>query len=142
MVYFESAETGDPSVKIEEHHIQRAVCLWLDGNPDANGVPRVTPALRPGVVYWHTPNSGEGRSAHQGKLLKQQGVKAGIPDLIFLWGGLHALELKKPGGKLHASQIRMHPLLRAAGAVAVVTVDNLADAKDTVRRWGLVRDGA
>lgn len=122
---------------IEEHHIQRALCIWLDGNPDASGNPRATPALRPGVVYWHTPNSGEGRSAFQGKLLKQQGVKAGIHDLLFLWGGLYGLELKKPGGVLSPAQRRMHPLLLAAGMVKSATVDNLQDAKETLRAWGL-----
>jgi hypothetical protein len=129
--------------KIEEHHIQRALVLWLDGNPHPQtGVPRTTPALLPGVVYWHTPNSGEGRSARQGKTLKEQGVKAGIHDLLFLWGGLRGLELKKPGGKLHASQLRMHPLLLAAGMVASETVDSLQAAKDVLRRWGLVVPGA
>jgi hypothetical protein len=130
--------------QIEEHHIQRALCLWLDGNPDANGIPRVTPALRPGVVYWHTPNSGEGRSAHQGRVLKQQGVKAGIPDLLFLWGGLFGIELKKPNGKpaetqLHTSQKQMHPLLRAAGIAGLATVDSLEAAKAQIRAWSLAQ---
>jgi hypothetical protein len=123
---------------IEEHHIQRALCIWLDGNPDAQGRPRTTPALRPGVVYWHTPNSGEGRSAFQGKLLKAQGVKAGIHDLLFLWGGLYGLELKKPGGVLSASQRAMHPRLLAAGMVKSAVADNLAEAKEVLRSWGLI----
>lgn len=131
--------------QVEEHHIQRAICIWLDGNPDPKtGIPRTTPALRPGVVYWHTPNSGEGRSGRQGKQLKEQGVKAGIHDLLFLWGGLYGLELKKPNGKpaetqLHASQKRMHPRLLAAGMVASATCDSLQDAKTILARWGLVR---
>lgn len=126
---------------VEEHHIQRALCLWLDGNPDANGIPRVTPALLPGVVYWHTPNSGEGRSPFQGKILKQQGVKSGIPDLVFLWGGLRGLELKRPGGVLSPAQRAMHPRLLAAGALAVATVDSLDAARAQLRTWGLVQPG-
>jgi hypothetical protein len=122
---------------IEEHHIQRALVLWLDGNPDANGIPRVTPALLPGVVYWHTPNSGEGRDAFQGKMLKQQGVKAGVPDLVFLWGGLYGLELKKPGGVLSKSQRAMHPRLLAAGAIAVATCDSLEAARAQLKTWGI-----
>lgn len=127
-----------------ESDLQRALCIWLDGNPDPKtGIPRTTPALRPGVIYWHTPNSGEGRSAFQGKILKQQGVKAGIHDLLFLWGGLYGMEWKKPNGKpaetqLHGSQKRMHPLLLAAGMVASATVDSLADAKTILTRWNLV----
>lgn len=118
--------------QIEEHHIQRALCLWLDGSSTK------PPALLPGVVYWHTPNSGEGRSAFQGKLLKQQGVRAGIPDLLFLWGGLYGLEMKRPGGVLSPTQRAMHPRLLQAGAVAVATCDSLDGAKATLRSWGLV----
>lgn len=121
---------------IEEHHIQRAVCIWLDGSSTK------PPALLPGVVYWHTPNSGEGRSGFQGKLLKAQGVKAGIPDLLFLWGGLYGIEMKKPGGVLSASQRAMHPRLLAAGMLGCATVDSLEGAKEVLRGWGLVLPGA
>jgi hypothetical protein len=124
----------------DEADIQRALVIWLDGNPDAAGRPRTTPALLPGVVYWHTPNGG-GRSVVEGVRFKQAGVKAGIPDLVFLWGGLRALELKKPGGVLSPAQRAMHPRLLAAGAVAVATVDSLETARETLRRWGLVVPG-
>jgi hypothetical protein len=116
----------------DEADIQRALCLWLDGHSTQS------PALLPGVVYWHTPNSGEGRSAFQGKVLKQQGVKAGIPDLLFLWGGLYGLEMKRPGGVLNPAQRLMHPRLLAAGMVACVTCDSLEGAKEVLRRWRLV----
>lgn len=125
----------------DEADIQRALCIWLDGNPDAAGRPRVTPALIPGVVYWHTPNSGEGRNAYQGKILKQQGVKAGVHDLLFLWGGLYGLELKRPGGVLSAAQTKMHAAMRAAGMVATATVDSLEGARGILRGWGLIRPG-
>lgn len=121
---------------VTEHDIQRAIVLWLDGNPDAAGRPRVTPALLPGVVYWHTPNGG-GRSVVEGVRFKQAGVKAGIHDLLFLWGGIYGLELKKPGGTLSPAQIAMHPQLLAAGMVASAVVDSLAGARSTLRAWGL-----
>jgi hypothetical protein len=120
----------------DEADIQRALCIWLDGTPTR------APALRPGVVYWHTPNSGEGRSAFQGKILKQQGVKAGIPDLLFLWGGLYGLEMKQPGGVLNPAQRVMHPRLLAAGMVACVTRDSLEGAREVLREWGLISPGA
>lgn len=126
---------------VTEHDIQRAVCIWLDGNPDKNGVPRTTPALLPGVVYWHTPNGG-GRSVVEGVRFKQAGVRAGIHDLLFLWGGLHGIELKKPGGVLAPAQIRMHAALLAAGMVASETVDSLQGVKEVLRRWGLVLPNA
>lgn len=119
-----------------EHDIQRAICIWLDGNPDKNGTPRTTPALRPGVVYWHTPNGG-GRSAVEGVRFKQAGVKAGIHDFLFLWGGLYGLELKKPGGVLSPAQIAMHARLLGAGMVASETVNSLQGAREILRKWGL-----
>ena len=112
-----------------EHDIQRAICIWLDKS------------LLPGVVYWHTPNGG-GRSVVEGVRFKQAGVKAGIPDLLFLWGGLYGLELKKPGGVLSSAQREMHPRLLAAGMIACVTVDNLEAARAAVRAWGLTKIGA
>jgi len=114
----------------DEADIQRAFCIWLDGG-----------ALLPGVVYWHTPNSGEGRNAFQGKILKQQGVKAGIPDLLFLWGGLYGLEMKKPGGVLSPAQRAMHARLTAAGLVGVATANSLEGARQVLRTWGLVSPG-
>src|SRR4051812_14240275 len=94
-----------------ELDLQRALVLWLDGNPDRNGVPRVTPALAPGVVYFHVPNGGN-RDAAEGKRFKEIGVKAGVPDLVFLgYQRFFCLELKEPGGKgsLSPAQRVMHP---------------------------------
>lgn len=125
----------------DEADIQRALIIWLDGNPDAKGKPRTTPALLPGVVCWHTPNGG-GRSVVEGVRFKQAGVRAGIPDLLFLWGGLYGLELKRPGGVLSPAQIAMHPRLLAAGMVASETADSLEGARKVLRAWGLVRPDA
>ncbi|WP_448043737.1 VRR-NUC domain-containing protein [Bradyrhizobium liaoningense] len=114
-----------------EFDLQRALCGWLDGWPDRSGIPKVTPALAPGVVYFHVPNGG-GRSAIEGARLKQSGVKAGVPDLIFLaHQRFYCLELKEPGGngRLSPAQLAMHPRLIDAGVTALATLDNLAEAK-------------
>lgn len=114
-----------------EFDLQRALCIWLDGNPDRNGVPRTRPALAPGVVYFHVPNGGN-RDPREAKRLKESGVKAGVPDLVFLaYHRFYCLELKEPGGKGHLSpaQRAMHPRIIAAGATALATLDSLADAK-------------
>lgn len=114
-----------------EFDLQRALCIWLDGNPDRNGVPRVKPALAPDVVYFHVPNGGD-RDLREAKRLKQSGVKAGVPDLIFLaYQRFYCLELKEPGGKgrLSPAQREMHPRLIAAGATAIATLDDLEQAK-------------
>lgn len=139
---------------ILEHDLQRAIVLWLTGNPDRDGRPRTTPALAPGVVFWHTPNGGERRDAFEGKRLKDLGTLAGVHDLLFLrptqftegvFGLLFGLELKKPGGRqppsrqLNPAQVALHPRLLAAGMAASCVVDNLADAKAFCALHRLVR---
>lgn len=111
-----------------EFEIQRALCLWLD----RPGV------LVPGVVYWHTPNGGSRRDAFEGKRLKQIGLKAGVHDLLFLWGGLYGLEMKAPDGTRSEAQIDMHGKMLAAGMVASATVDDLQDARRHLFAWNLV----
>lgn len=118
-----------------EFDLQRAFCLWLDGNPDRAGQPRVTPALAPHVVYFHVPNGGS-RNAAEGARFKAIGVKAGVPDLMFLaHQRFYCLEFKEPGGKgvLSAAQRAMHARLIDAGATALATVDSLDDAKNWAR---------
>lgn len=131
---------------IDEFDLQRAFCIFLDGNPDKNGKPRTPPALAPGVVYWHTPNGGT-RNAIEGARLKATGVKAGIHDLLFLrptqftegvFGLLFGMEWKKPGGTLSPAQKAMHPRLLRAGLAASCVVDNLDDAKAFCRLHGLI----
>jgi hypothetical protein len=112
--------------KPTEYDLQRALCLWLDGNP-----PRVQPALRPSVVYFHVPNGGS-RNAVEGARFKAIGVKAGVPDLVFFaYQRFYTLELKEPGGRgrLSNAQKKMHHRLIAAGVTSQAVVDNLQDAK-------------
>lgn len=117
-------------LKITEYDLQRAFCIWLDGNPDRDGNPRVTPALAPNVVYFHVPNGGS-RSAAEGGRFKAIGVKAGVPDLVFLaYQRFYLMEWKEPGkGTLSKAQREMHPRLIMAGATSLITVDNLPEAK-------------
>lgn len=131
---------------LQEYDLQRAFCIFLDGNPDRDGRPRVQPALAPDVVYWHTPNGGT-RNAVEGTRLKATGVKAGIHDLFFLrptqfsegvFGLLFGMEWKKPGGFLSRAQKEMHPRLLRAGLAASCVVDNLDDAKAFCRLHRLV----
>lgn len=137
---------------ITEHDLQKALVIWLTGNPDKSGMPRATPALVPNVVFWHTPNGGERRDAFEGKRLKELGTLAGVHDLLFLrptqfqegvFGLLFGLELKKPGGpqpverQLNPAQKTLHPRLLAAGMAASAVVDNLDDAKAFCRQHGL-----
>ena len=123
---------------ISEFEIQRALCLWLDGYPDKYGKPTEPPALVPGALYWHTPNGGSRRDAHEGARMKQSGVKAGIFDLAFLWGGLYVLELKDAGGPLSPSQRAMWPRYQAAGAAGIAVARSLSEAQAQLREWHLI----
>jgi len=129
----------------DEWRIQRAFTIFYKGELWAKGPKKgqwkVEPAQLPNVVAWHTPNGGK-REAFEAFRFKQIGLEPGIPDYVFLWGGLFALEFKEPGGgKILPSQERMHPRLFGAGLVALEIVDNLEDAKSFVRKHGLVLPG-
>lgn len=125
-----------------EWEIQRAFTIWFKGEKYTTGPKKgqwkVEPAKLPGVIAFHVPNGGARSGAFEGMRLKQIGVEPGVHDYLFLWGGLYGLEFKKRGGVLSPSQVRMHPLMLAAGMVASAVVDNLEDAKNFVRRHGLV----
>lgn len=112
--------------RITEEAIHRAV------------VAHVAVRVRPGVVYWHTPN-GEARGAGIGGKLKALGTRAGMPDLMLLCcGRLYALELKRDGGRLTDHQRRTLSDLEAAGAVTAVAY-GLDDALGRLTSWGLLR---
>ena len=73
-------------------------------------------ALYPTVFFFHCPNGGA-RSPIEGAILKTMGVKAGVPDLNFIWQGrYYGIELKAPGETLSESQRETQPKMREAGA--------------------------
>lgn len=128
-----------------EWDIQRAFTIYYKGERWAKGPKagtwKVEPAAYPPVISWHTPNGGK-RDRGEAIRFKMIGVEAGIPDYLFLYGGLYGLEFKEPGGgRLSKAQEEMHPRLRAAGMVALETVDNLPAAKAFVRKHRLVIPG-
>jgi hypothetical protein len=129
---------------IDEYALQRAFVIWLTGNPDRDGKPRTTPALAPGVEFWHTPNGGERRDAFEGKRLNDIGLKKGIHDLLFLrptqfsegvFGLLFGVEWKKPDAKRIPVKNRTPQRLAARadllrrGLASERVVDMLSDAQ-------------
>lgn len=112
---------------ITEFQLQRAVRIFLDAHAFSD------------VVYWHTPNQGAGRSAQQGKTLKDMGVLAGIPDWLLLrHGKLYGLELKLPGKKTSKDQNETHARLLNSGCTAIATLDDLSDVRKQLFLWFLV----
>jgi hypothetical protein len=124
--------------KIDEFQIQRALCIWLDGQWDkVRGVWRIPPAKLPDCEYWAIPNGGK-RGGFEAKRLVESGVKAGVHDLHFLRGGrLFGLEMKDEGGELSPAQKIMHPRLLAAGMAASAVCHSLPAAKAQLFAWGL-----
>ena len=72
-------------------------------------------ALPPEVQFFAVPNGGW-RTRVEAAILQGQGVKPGVPDLIFIHGGRACgLELKAGNNGLSVDQIREHDRLRGAG---------------------------
>lgn len=87
------------------------------------------------MVFWHTPNEGA-RTISEASRLKAMGVKAGIPDLVLVFGGrMYAIEIKTRTGKLSADQEAMIAALTASGAIVAVAY-GLDQALSILDRWG------
>lgn len=119
--------------KPAEWQIQNAVRIWLDGVPDKD----IRGHALPGVEWWHTPNEGKGRTAWQGKQLKDAGVKRGVHDvMVFHQRQLYCLELKDENGTYEPDQISWGERMAAQGA-KVACVYSFAEAKAQLIAWGL-----
>jgi hypothetical protein len=112
--------------KMTEDAIHRAV------------VEHLTLRVKPGVVWWHTPNGGK-RSAGEAGKMKPLGQQAGMPDLMLLSRGvLYALELKAKAGRMSPAQKDRLPAMAAAGAQVAVAY-SLDEALEALTRWGVLR---
>jgi hypothetical protein len=84
-----------------EQQLQRAVVQLLD-------------LLYPpgsGVVSFHPPNGGW-RSKREAAIMAGLGVRAGVSDLVLLWGaGAAVIELKAPGRGLADCSTAQHAFL-------------------------------
>lgn len=95
------------------------------------------------VFIHHSPNGtklpGSARDRQvTGGILKGDGMKAGFPDLIFIWnGGIAFIEVKRPSvGVTSPAQKEVHETLRSLGW-PVTTVTSPEDAY-----WFLTACGA
>ena len=88
-----------------EHELQVAVVIMLREEVPSN------------VVWFPVPN-GEWRDPATARKLKDQGVRAGVSDLIFLgYGTALAIELKTPFGKQSEPQEGFQNAWEGAGGV-------------------------
>jgi hypothetical protein len=105
--------------------------------------------LKPGWIWWHTPNGGERpafinakgkRVSIEAARLKRMGVKPGISDFLLLspTGELCALELKREGMSPTVDQTDFLVAVRMAGHRSA-WVDNFDDAIKVLQSWGCLR---
>lgn len=98
-----------------EHKIQVAICDVL-----TYGLPK-------GAIFWAVPNGGSrsqittksGRKfSLEGKRLKDEGVKAGVADMMILWEGrLICLEVKTEKGRQSTAQKEWEAEVTEAGGL-------------------------
>lgn len=110
-----------------EQGIQRTIVAFCDLD------------LAAGWFYFHVPN-GEDRPKISAAILVGLGLKSGVADLIFISPGAvtHAMEIKRPGGKLTKPQIWFRDYCQGAG-VPWAMVESLKQAIETLRGWGALR---
>ena len=89
-------------------------------------VERLQEFAAPGIFWFHPFNRAA--SPRQGKMAKDMGVVAGVPDLIIFQEGLcWCLEIKAIGGKLSNAQKATHEAINDAG-IDVYTVSGYDEA--------------
>lgn len=106
-----------------EGQIQSSIMRFLDA------------ALPASYFAFHVPNGGK-RDKIAAAILKREGVRAGVPDIIILrTGGTAAmLEVKKEGGKLSPHQRQFRDWCAENGFPFAV-VRSVEDARETLAEW-------
>jgi hypothetical protein len=93
----------------------------------------------PNLFVCHIPNGGL-RSKIEAAIMKGLGVRAGVPDLLFILDSrAYLLELKAEGEKPSPVQVATANELSAAGA-RVGVADNIDSAIAQLECWGLLRE--
>jgi hypothetical protein len=88
------------------------------------------------------PANGGFRRPIEARILKGQGVRAGVPDIILIHDGrTYALELKAEGGHATAKQLEAIAAMEAAGAYCCLA-EGLDRAIAALEAWGLLRGRA
>jgi hypothetical protein len=96
----------------------------------------------PRTAYWFHVANGGFRSPIEAAILKNLGVRAGVPDLIIIHAGrTYALELKADGNHPTRLQTEAQAAMRAAGAEVEVAV-GLDAALQQLEQWQLLRGHA
>jgi hypothetical protein len=141
---YQARRAAPPSAANLKNNQARARQSKLPATPEAVSHLAIVDHLRTRCrrgVHWHHPATGELRDPVTAAKLQRMGVRAGLPDFLFVIGGrLHGLELKRErGGRVSPEQHAMHSELRAAGAVVEVA-RGLDDALAILAGWHVFAD--
>lgn len=91
----------------------------------------------PGDCFWTFINNGMKRGKAAGGKAKAMGMRAGTPDLMFVYRGKALfIEMKAGKGKESPTQIECHGLLAMAGA-PVATCRSVDEVIFTLKGWGV-----
>lgn len=121
---YEVREIARPKRAQPEAALQRAVAQLLD-------------AILPSDATWFAIPNGGKRPKAEAAIMRSQGVKAGLPDLMILWQGrVHFIELKAPRGHLSPAQRLMIAQLRDAGAPTAI-MRSVEGVLAAIEGWGI-----
>jgi len=96
--------------------------------------------LAPEVVFFHVPNGGFRRKAEAARL-SAMGVRAGVPDLLFLHAErCFGVELKSATGRTSPEQKAAHAAFAAAG-VLVAVARSLPEILGALTSWNIPMRG-
>lgn len=103
--------------------MHRSVAQWLNV------------ALTDKAFWFHPPNGGS-RSKAEAGAFKAMGVKAGVPDIIVIYGGVvHAIELKPKGRYPSKAQRDCHLELVNSGARVLPIARSIDDVGAFLRMY-------
>lgn len=89
--------------------------------------------------FWFAVPNGGSRNVIEASNMKDQGVRAGVPDMILICKGrTYGLELKSDKGRVSVAQEATQIDMEIAGAI-VATAYGLDAALAQVEQWGLMR---
>lgn len=113
------------AIPISEHSIQISIMSFLD---------RALPAT---YRAFAVPNGGK-RDRVTGAILKREGVKAGVPDIVIVrqGGSVGFLEVKTATGSLSNSQRDWRDWC-GANSIPFAVVRGVGDVQATLMDWGI-----
>ena len=112
-------------MKRPEEDLQRAVVQFLK-------------VACPTALWFAVPNQRGTRKRWENEMLVAMGVRAGVPDLVFVLPGgrVGFIELKAPKGRMEASQLIFAEEALALGTLHLVC-RSVAEVQGALAAWGL-----